>query len=998
MESARLRRLLTGADDHVTDDSQMRLRRAATLLELSTQERQPNQEIGEVWEIIALIHEALGVVDASKQDYEWLLSALAWQLAEAVSVGSLLASKLIERETFEVRDAVEKIALALSLRNFAHLQAAADTALLAGKEIQKQAEDSKSWEDALEAGMLLSIGTVMYDLARYVRFEIAGLPDRTGLEDFLNLALATGNSRRFRVGRLLFECVHRFSEASSRMVIEQLPTLTDASKRQIHEYLRQYPELWPSQRDAIAKGLLDPARHYFVVSVPTSSGKTLCGELVMLQQLSEDSNAVCFYVVPTRALVTEKSRELEHNFREFHFSIAAATGALQRDETESSLLADARIIVCTPEKLDLLIRHEDESLANASLFIIDETQMIADDDRGLGLEFVVVKLLLLKPEARILLLSAMLPNSEEFGRWLSRQAQVSSSDWRPTRQRFGEIQFNKSAPTGVHLDVVLYDTSGDYEGVRIPIAECSRQPKSNWEKVVWSIEAFREKGPVLVFCMTKPRCEVIVDKIVTHLKEKGIEPSVSPGVENLRKKIKREVASHFLLDEALALGVAYHHADLPPRIRVDLEELIAKGEVRVVVSTTTLAEGVNLPISTVIFEDWMTPRNPFTQRSSEPLDLSKFRNIAGRAGRAGRETEGLILFLDPGRKPVKLPRGKTMTPREYFVRADYPPIRSRFLGIVTEHPVPDDSVLDQISEKGDRERAPELRRALRQFGSAVLHAIEILKPNDDDVIIERLIEHSLLAVQAPGEKERAKAWLSAWARFYRRVKVEREELRPIAMQVGLPLRSVQKLYARASAKPDLIGLFAAENANEAVLTEEQVGVATAMVAEIEELDWEPQSAPHSELLRAWLTGASITELSRIYAPHLPKGKRSIEQTCNYVTQQLSNAGAWGMYALARVLELILGEDKRAPIVKRLPLLSYFGVNTTPAALLSLIGIERVDALRLGEAFLAVGNREISVVALKTWAKDTGRDRLVSILHGSDGREVDNETLRILQIA
>ena len=994
MEASRLSLILTGTNEEQLEDLWVRVRRAATLLELSVLNGQWGTESLKMWSVVALIHEAVGVADSAKQGYQWILSSLAWQLAEAPSVALLLASQLISRDTFQRRDFVERMAIAFSLRNFHTLQVIAEQAIGLGMQLRAKVEESKDWSDALESGMLLSAGNVLCDLARYVQFQSDSIPTLSAMQDFLNLAASAGTSRRFRIGRLLSESLGMFLTASSRLLVDQLPTITHSSRKHLHAYLRKYPELWPSQQDAIKRGLLDPTQKYFIAALPTSSGKTLCGELVIIQELTDKPGATCFYVVPTRALVTEKSHELERKLS--NFSVVGATGALQRDEIEASLLADAQVIVCTPEKLDLLVRHDDDSLSRASLFVIDETHMIADRDRGLGLEFAVVKLLFLKPDARILLLSAMLPNSEDFGRWLARGARVSSSNWRPTRQRQGEIVFRKLKPTGCRLEICLYDDSGELEGVRVSVRGYSRQPSSILEKVVWAVDALGGKGPALVFCMSKSRCERIVERIVRHLQEEQTPRRVSPAIERLQTKVRREIAEKFLLEKALAFGVAYHHADLPPRIRVDLEDLIAAGELSVIVSTTTLAEGVNLPISTVIFEDWMTHGDPRVGREPEPLDLSKFRNIAGRAGRAGKETEGLVLFLEPSRKLIELPDGQLVTPRTYFIRSEYPPVTSRFLEIVSSYRLPSDEDLDQAWEQGDKFWKPELRGALRQFALAVLHAIEALGL-DDNTVINEVVGRSLLAVQSPDNKDTAKAWFGTWVRFYRRTDLKMEELRTVAMQVGLPLRSITQLYRRVSSAPELLDLFSTGGDEQLALSDEQIEAVARTVTSIEELDWQPRRAPHVQLLGSWLRGASIEQLAEVYTPHLSTQTRPLERTCSYTTQQLSNKGAWGMYGLARVLELILGEERLSPMAKRLSLLAYFGVCTVPAAILCLMGIERIDALRLGFAFLADGNTEPTVAALKSWTREVSTNRLTEILRGPDYRELDVQAFRILGV-
>jgi superfamily II DNA/RNA helicase len=998
MEATRLRLLLTYSDNKQQDDLWERVLRAATLLENSSVLKE--DEAQRVWEMIALTYESVGVVKKEKRDYQWLLSALCWQLAGLPSIAEYLAQHLISSESYSKRDLMEQLAIAFSARNFRNLRGLAEFTIDEGNRYRVSARESKDFADATEAVMLLSIGTAFKNLTRFISYFDDDFPDISGFNDFNELAKSIGDSRRFRVGRLLTNCALSFLSASSRLLIQDLAEVSVNTKKQISQHLRRYIELWPSQREAIDKGLLSQERKHFVVSVPTSSGKTLCGELVIIQELTDNSEAVCFYVVPTRALVEEKSRELKSKLKEFGFKVESATGALQRDEIENSLFIGTQVIVCTPEKLDLLIRHDDESFRKASLFIIDESQMISDPERGLGLEFVVVKIRILSVKARIILLSAMIPNSEDFGRWIA--ATVASSEWRPTRQRFGEINFNKLKPSGCLMNVSLYDASGEFDGVEVPIESFSRQPKT-FEKVVWAVEAFRRKGPVLVFCMRKPRCEELVGKIVDFLKERrGNYPikfeATIPEVEELRRVIAREVSDDFLLRESLAYGVAYHHADLPPRIRIALEHLISNNKIEVVVSTTTLAEGVNLPISTVIYEDWMSRVDRRTGRVPEPLDLSKFRNIAGRAGRARQESEGLILFLDPGQKPVKLAKGRELTPREYFIREEYPDILSRFLDIIINNSIPADEALDYDWEHGDLRLPSAYRQALRQFGLVVLHAMEVFSHLQDSTLIDFMVTSSLLATQAPERIETAKTWFGKWVNFYRRIELEKPELRHIAMQIGLPLRAVRKLYGRLISDPEILALFSLSEENPLILSEEQMKTATQMVADIEELDWIPSTAPHVGLMQSWLRGRKIETLTTMLGPHLNQQKRFVEQTCNYTTQRLSNAGAWGMYALRRMLELILGEENVSPIVKRLPLLMYFGVDTTPAAVFALMGIERIDAIRLGNAFLESGEREASIHLLKTWASIIDLEELKKILRGKDERELDYETINILRTA
>lgn len=893
-------------------------------------------------------------------------------------------------------------------RDFRRLEQLAQEAITQGDFIRQNANESQDILQGLEAGLFLSIGHLINNISKYVLFQSDNLNETQFLNDFVNFSRNLKDSYQFRIGRLFNKCVTNFIDSSSRFSIESVQNLNPNTKSIIQNYLSQYPELWDSQKLAIDKGLLDSSRKNFVVAIPTSSGKTLCGELAIIQEISEKPYATCFYVVPTRALVEEKGVELKRKFKEklYQVKVATATGALQNDEIESLLLTGSQVIVCTPEKLDLLVRHEDELLNNASLFIIDEGHLIDDKGRGLGLEFVVIKLMLLKPDARILMLSAMIPNSEDFGRWLATESSVCSSSWRPTRQKFGELRFEPIKPRGSNLKLELYDENSLLDDIEINLKSFPRKPKSIAEKVVWSSQVLRKRGPVLVFCMAKARCEKIAESIVEYLKtdEERDESNVlyneiHPRVNALRNKIVREVSPDFLLNDALAFGIAYHHADLPPRIRIDLEHLISDGLIDIVISTTTLAEGVNLPISTVIYEDWKTNPDRRTKIQPQPLDLSKFRNIAGRAGRAGKESEGLILFLEPSRKTIT-DNNEEVSPREFFLRDEYPPIKSRFLDIVERYKVPQVEQLKSIWELGDTNLASsDLKYTLRQFGLSVLHTLEVLKELDDENLSQKVVDLSLLAIQKPDKKSKAKQWFQSWVTFYKEVKLEREELRPLAMQVGLPLRAIQRLYAKII-ESNAAHFFKTQAENPLLLSQEQSQITANLIAEIEELDLTPSIAPHNILLQEWIKGTKIDVLVEIYSPFLEKSEKSnkpsraVEKTCNYVIKQLSNSGAWGAYAITRILQLIAEEDI-FPITNRLALFTYYGVNSVPAVLLSLLGIERIDSLRLGNKYIEEGNTTASILELKLWARSKTPEEIRRILLGNDNRELDNETLIIL---
>ena len=127
---------------------------------------------------------------------------------------------------------------------------------------------------------------------------------------------------------------------------------------------------------------------------------------------------------------------------------------------------------------------------------------------------------------------------------------------------------------------------------------------------------------------------------------------------------------------ALRSGVAYHNAALPLDVRERIEDAVRDGELQVVVATTTLAEGVDLPFRFTLLADWLVP----TQAGQRPMDPLLFRNIAGRSGRAGWHTEGVTVIVDNpvGDPALVAPQTRRGLQRQVFAADELPPLTSVF--------------------------------------------------------------------------------------------------------------------------------------------------------------------------------------------------------------------------------------------------------------------------------------------------------------------------------
>ncbi len=193
--------------------------------------------------------------------------------------------------------------------------------------------------------------------------------------------------------------------------------------------------LRPAQYKSIDKGLFE-GRH-LLVCTPTASGKTLVGELAILNAILHDKGK-CVYIVPLRALASEKHKEFKERYP---FKTGLSSGDM---DSADPRLAQYDLIVTTSEKFDSLMRHKASWIPDVKVVVIDEIHLLNDPGRGPTLEMVITLLRHRLPEVQIIGLSATIGNPEELADWLD--AALVKDSWRPVRldqgvYREGKIHF-----------------------------------------------------------------------------------------------------------------------------------------------------------------------------------------------------------------------------------------------------------------------------------------------------------------------------------------------------------------------------------------------------------------------------------------------------------------------------------------------------------------------------------------------------------------------------
>jgi replicative superfamily II helicase len=208
-------------------------------------------------------------------------------------------------------------------------------------------------------------------------------------------------------------------------------------------------ELFISQLQSLEK-VLSPIGA--VVSLPTSSGKTRIAEIAILQSLLDNPYSYILYLAPFRSLAFEIEETLNQTFLPLEYKVSHLYCGSQFSSIDHMMIDNSHILIATPEKAKAILRANDELASRIALVIIDEGHLLGEEKRPVTNEMFTEELrrLMKVNNGKIILLSAVLPNSTEVSKWITNDENQSvKSDWRPSTQRFGILEYTG---TSVNLE------------------------------------------------------------------------------------------------------------------------------------------------------------------------------------------------------------------------------------------------------------------------------------------------------------------------------------------------------------------------------------------------------------------------------------------------------------------------------------------------------------------------------------------------------------------
>lgn len=412
-------------------------------------------------------------------------------------------------------------------------------------------------------------------------------------------------------------------------------------------------ELWPSQiligENGIFKG------KSATIQMPTSAGKTKATELIIRSAFLANRTNLAVIVAPFRALCHDIEDDLRKSFCNESVEIDELSDVYQMDYDLDNL-NNKKILVLTPEKLLYMLRQTPELSQSIGLIIYDEGHQFDSPSRGTNYELLLASLKSMLPEnCQTILISAVMGNITDIDDWLngdnsaiingkniaSTYRTIAFTSWIETK---GKIQFvNQANPElkeyyvpriieqqqlnkiGRERNNRYFPQKGDTNSIALYLGE----------KLV-------NQGSIAIFCgqrrSVKNLCEQIYDLLLRKYNLNNIISASNIAEIGKIYNLYNANLGDCPYTIASKIGILSHHRTIPNGIRLSVEYAMKEALAKFVICTSTLAQGVNMPLRYLIINS--------TQQGKDVISVRDFQNLIGRAGRAGMYTEGSIIFAN----------------------------------------------------------------------------------------------------------------------------------------------------------------------------------------------------------------------------------------------------------------------------------------------------------------------------------------------------------------
>lgn len=433
---------------------------------------------------------------------------------------------------------------------------------------------------------------------------------------------------------------------------ECLPLYSRVSLDEWRPYLRRQNSsklMWQAQRELGDNGVF--CGDSTVVQMPTGAGKTRSIELIIRARYLRRESELAIVLAPSVALCSEIADNLSESLSDIATIVRGVDNYAIHDYVRTCSRG-MEVFVVTPEKLSYLLRHDAISLCDLGLLVVDEAHLLEQTERGVRLELLLASLIRLQPDVQRILISAVTSDASALSKWACHGEQnvVGGCRIESNEVHFGEIRVDSKI-----ISIRFGSEAGDIE---IPLSRKLYSRESFGSERVVTLPDYSRSGLDLARDIALSLSDVLIDNgavalyfirrdTIGKLFERLGELEQSGVVLNALRdsynfddsdRVSFLIRLHYgegsPLLEGVKFGLLPHYGNLQGCIRSVVEDELSSWRARGVVCTSTLGEGVNLPIKYLMV---LGSVNRYQSVSDANL-----LNVAGRVARPGVHTDGIV--------------------------------------------------------------------------------------------------------------------------------------------------------------------------------------------------------------------------------------------------------------------------------------------------------------------------------------------------------------------
>jgi hypothetical protein len=592
--------------------------------------------------------------EVESKDYNLLIAGMALYAAKQYSRAYIVLNDI------DVDFAVGQMVIQFIKKDFKNLLRLASTLFFSQTAKQLDILEFDEWVISHETARCFLVIIEFIHTGNQENFKLAN----DILVKLLTLSSHSNLTLYWLIIRLLKIIFSTFQDSSLWSVLTPLlPAryITGKYIRLLSGFKSPVTEMWPSQTAALPLAVGENSGA--IINLRTSGGKTRVAEIAILKTLSTKIMSKVLYLAPFRSLAFEIEQSLNKTFGPLGITVSQLYGGSTANVTDFELINQSQVIIATPEKAKALIRCGSGLETEIKLIVVDEGHLLGAEERYIKNEMFLthIKEYASRNQIRILLLSAVLPNAGDLAQWITDDADlVAKSEWKPALERLGLLLWDGNR---VRLE---WKSDGEPFNPNFvqkrPLGFGRRRnpfPNNKKEAIAATAVRLAQAGTVMIYSARANSIEGLAESVLLALGEHPKDYPWDHSLWNVFESVcTEELSNNDIILTVAKKGVICHNNRLPTLVRIAIERLMRSKPPLIIIASSTLGQGVNVGISTVIVS---TP-----YYSDETISKRDFWNICGRAGRAFSDVEGKILYtIDTTEEQWKIDKNRSLA-QSYF--------------------------------------------------------------------------------------------------------------------------------------------------------------------------------------------------------------------------------------------------------------------------------------------------------------------------------------------